>query len=97
MIYLPYDNIYYWYKNRFPGDKNGLKLINPNISFSLLWKYLKLGCDFYAICADDSLIRESVFEELSNRLNVSYDYIYDVWIDNKIELRDDEYIYLDEN
>ena len=70
-------NIKNWYKSEFTTDELGEE-INPNATFEELknnlpnvYDYLKVG---------DSIIRERVFSELAERMNVDYDVIYTKWL-----------------
>jgi len=71
------ENIKNWYKSEFTTDELGEE-INPNATFEELknnlpnvYDYLKVG---------DSIIRERVFSELAERMNVDYDVIYTKWL-----------------
>jgi len=69
-----------WYRNKFPLDECGA-FIRPDITFGDLWECLKDGTDFYKFSgANDSLVRERLFTKLAEIFNVSYDYIYGMWI-----------------
>ena len=91
MRYMWYDNIKNWYTNNFSTDELATK-INPEITFSLLWKYMRLGCDIYVLLGvGDSIVRERVMCELANRLDISYDSVYDIWL-HGIELDNIDYV-----
>lgn len=68
-----------WYLTAYPTDELG-KNIDGDATFKDLWKDLNAGkfdCDRYA--ADDSIVRERVFERLAQKYHVSYNTIYCLW------------------
>lgn len=69
-----------WYIAEFPNDELGAELLD-DFTFEDLFNDLTHNVFDYECCADDSLVRERVFEELSNILGVDYDVIYRKWID----------------
>ena len=71
-----------FYLNNYPTDELGVEL-NENANFTGLLNELFTGNDIYGyICVGDSIIRERLFEKLSEILNCSYDYVYDLWLNN---------------
>lgn len=69
-----------WYRNKYPMDGCGA-YIRPDITFGDLWDCLKDGTDFYAYSGvSDSLVRERLFTKMAEIFNVSYDYIYGMWL-----------------
>jgi len=57
------------------------KDINKNVTFAGLLNQLIVGGDVYKyIGVSDSLIRERCFERLAEELEVSYDYVYNLWL-----------------
>ncbi len=69
-----------WYTKTYPTDDLGEE-INPDITFWSLWTYMSQGYDVYDILGvGDSIVRERVFEKLSEILDVDYDYVYQVWL-----------------
>jgi len=69
-----------FYLKTYPTDELGLEL-NERASFTGLLKHLYEGNNVYAYFGvSDSLVRERLFEELSNQLQISYDYVYDLWM-----------------
>ena len=69
-----------WYRNKYPTDSCGA-YIRPDITFGDLWDCLKEGTDFYGFSgANDSLVRERLFVKLAEIFNVSYDYVYGMWL-----------------
>ena len=69
-----------FYLEAFPTDELGIE-INENITFAGLLNQLIVNGDVYKyIGVGDSIIRERLFERLAEELEVSYDYVYDLWI-----------------
>lgn len=69
-----------WYVAEFPNDELGAELLD-DFTFEDLFNDLTHNVFDYECCADDSVVRERVFEELSDILGVDYDVIYRKWID----------------
>ena len=75
-----------WYLDNYPEDDLGFEIGNsvgkPDIDFQELLDALDDGDKetVYSCYADDSVVRERVFAELAELLNVSYDTIYDKWM-----------------
>jgi hypothetical protein len=73
-------NIKQWYMNAFPTDELGEEL-NENVRFNDVIVALDNYKDVYDLLGVyDSIVRERVFEKLSNIMNVDYDYIYKQWL-----------------
>ena len=71
-----------FYVAKYPTDDMG-DGINPTATFAGLLNQLIVGGDVYEyLSAYDSIIRERLFEGLAEELNVKYDYVYDLWINN---------------
>lgn len=69
-----------WYVATYKSDKLGLD-INENITFYDIFRALDNYKDIYKVIgADDSLIRERIFEELAKIMEVDYNYIYEQWL-----------------
>jgi hypothetical protein len=69
-----------YYVENFPTDDLGLEL-NETPTFPGLLNKLIVGEDVYRyIGVTDSVIRERLFEKLADTLNVSYDYVYNLWL-----------------
>ena len=69
-----------WYIKAFPDDELGEE-INPDISFKDVLDGMNKGEDVYDILAvGDSLVRERVFDQLSDIYNIDYDVIYNKWL-----------------
>lgn len=74
-----------WYTKTYPSDDLGEEL-NDNITFYDLYVLMYQGNEVYSILGvSDSIVRERVFEKLSEILHVDYEYIYNIW------LRSDKY------
>lgn len=74
---LQKENIKLWYLSEFPADELGAE-INPSATFKGAQK--NLGRIYEYIRVHDSVVRERVFSELSERMGVSYAEIYDQWL-----------------
>ena len=71
-----------FYLNNYPTDELGVEL-NENANFTGLLNELFTDNDVYGyIGVGDSIIRERLFSELSEILNCSYDYVYNLWLNN---------------
>ena len=71
-----------FYLNNYPTDELGVEL-NENTNFTGLLNELVTNNDIYGyIGVGDSIIRERLFEKLSEILNCSYDYVYNLWLNN---------------
>lgn len=69
-----------WYMSAFPTDELGCEL-NGNVKFGHLLVALDKGQDVYDVLGvGDSIIRERVFGQLSEIMNVDYSYIYNKWL-----------------
>jgi hypothetical protein len=69
-----------FYLATFPSDDLGLEL-NETPTFAGLLNQLIVSGDVYRyIGVSDSLVRERLFERLAEELEVSYDYVYDLWL-----------------
>ena len=71
-----------FYLSNYPTDELGVEL-NENTNFTGLLNELFTDNDVYGyIGVGDSIIRERWFEKLSEILNCSYDYVYNLWLNN---------------
>jgi hypothetical protein len=69
-----------FYLEAYPSDDMG-KGINPNATFAGLLNQLIVSGDVYAyLYVYDSIIRERLFEKLAEELEVSYEYVYNLWL-----------------
>ena len=98
-----------WYIKNYPADDLKNKLDDKN-TFEDLWNGLGKNKDIYEIIGiGDSIIRERLFEHLAELKNVSYNVVYNKWLDksedigselNKSQLskiRNQYYLYGDNN
>jgi len=71
-----------YYVNKYPTDELGVEL-NETPTFAGLLNQLIVGGDVYRyIGVGDSIIRERLFERLAEELEVSYEYVYNLWLNN---------------
>jgi hypothetical protein len=69
-----------YYLETFPSDTLGLEL-NETPTFSGLLNQLITNGDVYRyIGVTDSVVRERLFEKLSEELEVEYNYVYNLWL-----------------
>jgi hypothetical protein len=69
-----------FYLENYPTDELGLEL-NETPTFPGLLNQLIIGGDVYRyIGVGDSIIRERLFEKLAESMEVSYDYVYNLWL-----------------
>ena len=69
-----------FYVENYPTDELGMEL-NETPTFAGLLNQLIVGGDVYRyIGVGDSIIRERLFERLAEELEVSYDYVYKLWL-----------------
>lgn len=69
-----------WYLKYYPTDELGSEL-SDKLTFKDLYVALENHKDVYdllGVC--DSIVRERVFEKLSEVMNVEYDFIYRKWL-----------------
>jgi hypothetical protein len=75
-------NIKQFYLENYPTDELGIEL-KDDTNFTGLLNELFTNNDIYGyIGVGDSIIRERLFEKLSEILNCSYDYVYNLWLNN---------------
>jgi energy-converting hydrogenase A subunit M len=70
-------NIKKWYLETF-NDDEGLK-INENANFNDM-DYYEIRHIYDYLNVEDSIVRERVFKKLASLLNINYDEIYDIWV-----------------
>ena len=69
-----------FYLENYPTDDLGLEL-NETPTFAGLLNQLIVGGDVYEyLFVYDSIIRERLFEKLADELEVSYEYVYNLWL-----------------
>ena len=77
-----------WYLKTYPTDNLG-KEINDNVSFWSLYTFMSQRYNVYSVLGvSDSIVRERVFEKLSEILGIKYDYIYKMWLKSSDEYSD---------
>jgi len=74
---LQKESIKLWYILTFPKDELGDE-ISPSATFTGAQK--NLGSIYEYIGVHDSVVRERIFSELSERMGVSYEEIYNKWL-----------------
>jgi hypothetical protein len=71
-----------FYLENYPTDELGVE-VNENGTMVGLLNTLYEGNDVYEyIGVGDSIIRERLFERLAEELRTSYDYVYNLWLNN---------------
>lgn len=77
---LASESILDYYVNKYPTDDLGSEL--NNITFEDVWNALNShGKDIYdVIGVGDSVVRERIFDRLSELTNLDYDAIYYLWL-----------------
>lgn len=82
------ENIHDWYVANYPDDPMGRRL-DTTTTFDQLMTYIITDENSYSdelyiiLGVEDSVIRERVFQELSDRYGISYAIIYNEWL-NKL-------------
>lgn len=72
-----------WYMRAFPDDELGAQ-IAPSLTFDDALTAVPRGGGFYdALGVGDSVVRERVFEELAERNSLTYEDVYEAWLDGK--------------
>lgn len=75
-------NLKEWYKSMYKYDEMGDEL-NAEVSLLDVLDGMIAGRDFYDIVeAIDSLVRERIFQKLSEVMGVSYIIIYSLWLES---------------
>mgnify|MGYP006420542521 CR=1 FL=1 len=75
-------NIKKFYCETYKTDDYGTEL-DESATFDGLLDRVSDGRDIYDyIGVGDSVIRERLFEKLADKLDVPYNYIYDVWLNS---------------
>lgn len=70
-----------YYLKEFPNEEDFVKYTPKNITFRELYDRMQKGEDVYDILdIGDSVVRERIFDELSRLLDVDYDVIYKLWL-----------------
>ncbi|MEY4334486.1 MAG: hypothetical protein RLZZ196_3230 [Bacteroidota bacterium] len=75
-------NIREFYVKNYPTDELGSEL-NGDATLRGLFICLIDGVDVYEyIGVGDSIVRERLFEKIAEEWNISYDSVYQLWINN---------------
>ena len=69
-----------FYLENYPTDELGPELKETSTFSGLLNTLFNKGDVYDYFGVGDSLIRERLFTKLSEELETSYDYIYDLWL-----------------
>lgn len=81
-----------WYTENYPEDELGTD-IREGLSFYDLYETLDNYMNVYTVLGvDDSIVRERVFDKLSELMDVDYDYIYQQWLQTKDETTEEEVV-----
>lgn len=72
---MPNTEIRSWYMAKFPTDDLG-KQIRPKLTFAKVWAEMKKGVDYYSMMPHDSVMRERVFDGISDAYKIPYDTVY---------------------
>ena len=73
-------NVRAWYLEVYPDDELGPS-IDPGLNFEDIFRALDSYKDIYKVLkVDDSLVRERVFTELADIMQVPYSYVYEQWL-----------------
>ena len=76
-----------WYIKHYPTDELG-EDIDENVTFNDAFDGLKDHEDFYKmIGVRDSIVRERIFDELAKSKNISYDEVYNLWLEESVNGR----------
>ena len=83
-------NLKEWYKEAYPDDDIYEEIIDT-VTFQDVQDALDKGDNVYDVMgAHDSIVRERVFEKLSQLRNVDYDVIYNAWLNGGDRFSDEE-------
>lgn len=83
---MPNTEIRSWYMAKFPTDDLG-KQIRPKLTFAKVWTEMKKGSDYYSMMSGDSVMRERVFDGISDAYKIPYDTVYDTWLNARVVQR----------
>lgn len=76
-----------WYIKNYPTDELGER-IDENVTFDDVFAGLKNHRDFYEMVGVyDSIVRERIFDELAKSKNISYDEVYNLWLEESVNGR----------
>lgn len=70
-----------WYKGAFPTDEWAIDGMNRIVTFQDVYECLCLQYNVESVLGvSDSIVRERVFEKLSELMGCEYDYVYEQWM-----------------
>ena len=73
-----------WYLITYPEDIMGAYL-KWGVTFENLYNGMSFGKDYAAIVGEsDSVVRERIFEKMAEIFSVSYEEIYEMWLNKKL-------------
>ena len=73
-------NLKEFYLKKYPTDDMGSE-INEKATFTGLYHNMLLNKDIYVyIGANDSVVRERIFQKLADLIHMPYKFIYDLWL-----------------
>lgn len=72
------ESIRTFYLSHYPEDELGKEV--ADITFLELFEIMDSYKDVYPYLANDSIVRERVFIELSKIMEVDYEYVYEQWL-----------------
>ena len=73
-----------WYMKMYPTDDLGERL-SETASFTDFFVAVATGKVYETMGVGDSLVRERLFEKLSELLGKDYDFVYDIWLAGSLE------------
>jgi hypothetical protein len=73
------NNIKAWYKSNYPEDNLGNE-INNDATFVGFNEDINIMNAYHYIGVFDSLVRERIFAEISERIKIPYEVIYKKWL-----------------
>lgn len=81
-----------WYMDEYPTDELGEE-IREGLTFYDLYEAMDNYMDVYNVLnVNDSIVRERVFSELADLMDVDYDYIYQQWLKTKDDTTEEEVV-----
>ena len=70
-----------WYRMAYPTDEWAIDGLNKAATFQDAYECLHTGFNFYTFLGvSDSIVRERVFDALSELMDCDYSVIYDQWL-----------------
>ena len=73
-----------YYKQAFPHDDWGNEMMNKTVTFQDVYECLYVGGNVYPLLgADDSVVRERIFDTLATLMGCSYEHVYYQWLNSE--------------